>query len=159
MFAEGCDMKVVAYSNKWHKKVRLDLYCILRRGDGRKLEAKPFNTAVIVSFHDRNLMLRGFKRYFMRVRASRSLSSFLAMIRFGGADIVSRSFPLSDCSENRLKPCTAPLASFSQSKKVFAEPLPQRSACLVSVAPVRTRGNIAASSTGQTIYQRCSSAA
>ena len=125
----------------------------------KQQEKRKSQSAVTVMFHDRKVFLGDFESFFTRARATGSLSGSLAATQFLGADGLSLSLPLKVCPKNRQVNLLAQSASLSPSKKVFAEQLVERSACLVCEAPVTTRGMIAASSIEQKTEQRCCIAA
>ena len=129
------------------------------QGIEKTQEKRISRNAVTVMFHDRIAIFGDFAGYLSRACEARSLSGALAMIHFWGADRPSLSLLLSDRQKHWQNPHVAQPASLSGSKKVFAEQLVERSARLVSEAPVTTRGNIAASSIEQITEQRCCIAA
>ena len=125
----------------------------------KQQEKRKSQSAVTVMFHGRRVVLGDFESFFTRARACSSLSGSLAATQFLGADGLSLSLPLNVCLKNRhIHPLARP-ASLSRSKKVFAEQLVERSACLVCEAPVTTRGMFAAPSLEIKTEQRCCIAA
>ena len=125
----------------------------------KKQEKRKSQNTVTVIFHDRRVVLGDFESFSSRARACAALSGSLAVTQFRGAEGLSLSFPLNVRPKNRQRHPLARSASLSPAKKVSAERLAERSARLVSEAPVTTRGMIAASSIEQKTEQRCCIAA